>query len=142
MSDPSTRAWSPPSRSPWRYLASWPSPPGCPWSEVCPRPKPGTGPAVQVCRPGLRVERECALLDAMEVSWLCPDMAERFGSDAAAWPTRVAAKQGISTTTVVERWAAGFNYVLDLANEARQLLPHLQSLSFALQQCHGSSGVE
>jgi thiamine kinase-like enzyme len=27
---------------------------------------------------------------AMEVSWLCPDMAERFGSDAAAWPTRVA----------------------------------------------------
>ena len=62
---------------------------------------------------------------AMEVSWLCPDMAERFGSDAAAWPTRVAAKQGISTTTVVERWAAGFNYVLDLADEARQLLPHV-----------------
>jgi hypothetical protein len=62
---------------------------------------------------------------AMEVSWLCPDMAERFGSDAAAWPTRVAAKQGISTTTVVERWASGFNYVLDLANEARQLLPQL-----------------
>src|SRR5512133_1742621 len=36
----STRAWSPPWRSPWRYLASWPSPPGCPWSEACPRPKP------------------------------------------------------------------------------------------------------
>jgi hypothetical protein len=62
---------------------------------------------------------------AMEVSWLCPDMAERFGSDNAAWPTRIAAKQGISTTTVVERWASGFNYVLDLANEARQLLPHV-----------------
>jgi hypothetical protein len=62
---------------------------------------------------------------AMEVSWLCPDIAERFGSDAAAWPTRVAAKQGISTTTVVERWASGFNYVLDLANEARQILPHV-----------------
>ena len=45
----------------------------------------------------------------MEVSWLCPDMAERFGSDDAAWPTRVAAKQGISTTTVVERGASGFN---------------------------------
>jgi hypothetical protein len=25
----------------------------------------------------------------------------------------------------VERWAAGFNYVLDLADEARQLLPHV-----------------
>jgi hypothetical protein len=62
---------------------------------------------------------------AMEVSWLCPDMAERFGSDAGAWPTRVAAKQGISTATVVERWASGFNYVLDLGNEARQLLPHV-----------------
>ncbi len=62
---------------------------------------------------------------AMEVSWLCPDMAERFGSDNAAWPTRIAAKQGISTTTVVERWASGFKYVLDLANEARQLLPHV-----------------
>ena len=62
---------------------------------------------------------------AMEVSWLCPDMAERFGSDDAVWPTRVAAKQGISTTTVVERWASGFNYVLDLANEARQLLPQV-----------------
>jgi hypothetical protein len=62
---------------------------------------------------------------AMEVSWLCPDMAERFGSDDAAWPTRVAAKQGISATTVVERWASGFNYVLDLANEAHQLLPHV-----------------
>jgi hypothetical protein len=52
---------------------------------------------------------------AMEVSWLCPDMAERFGSDNAAWPTSVATKQRISTTTVVERWASGFNYVLDLA---------------------------
>ena len=62
---------------------------------------------------------------AMEVSWLCPDMAERFGSDHAAWPTQVAAQQGISTRTVVERWASGFNYVLDLANEARQLLPHV-----------------
>ena len=62
---------------------------------------------------------------AMEVSWLCPDMAERFGSDDAAWPTQVSAKQGISTTTVVERWASGFNYVLDLANEARQLLPYV-----------------
>jgi hypothetical protein len=62
---------------------------------------------------------------AMEVSWLCPDMAERFGSDAAAWPTRVAAKQGISTATVVERWASGFNYVLDLGNDARELLPHV-----------------
>ena len=62
---------------------------------------------------------------AMEVSWLCPDMAERFGSDAAVWPTRVAAKQGISTTAVVERWASGFNYVLDLADEARQLLPQV-----------------
>ena len=62
---------------------------------------------------------------AMEVSWLCPDMAERFGSDAAAWPTRVAAKQGISTITVVERWASGFNYVLHLADEARQLRPHV-----------------
>jgi hypothetical protein len=62
---------------------------------------------------------------AMEVSWLCPDMAERFGSDDSAWPTRVAAKHGISTTTVVERWASGFNYVLDLANEARRLLPHV-----------------
>lgn len=62
---------------------------------------------------------------AMEVSWLCPDMAERFGSEAAAWPTRIAAKQGISTTTVVERWASGFNYVLDLANEARRLRPHV-----------------
>ena len=62
---------------------------------------------------------------AMEVSWLCPDMAERFGSDDAAWPTRVAAEQGIGSTAVVERWASGFNYVLDLANEARQLLPHV-----------------
>jgi hypothetical protein len=62
---------------------------------------------------------------AMEVSWLCPDMAERFASDDAAWPTRVAAKHGISTTTVVERWASGFNYVLDLADEARQLLPQV-----------------
>jgi hypothetical protein len=60
------------------------------------------------------------------VSWLCPDMAERFGSDAAARPTRVAAKQGISTATVVERWAVGFNYVLDLADEARQLLAHVR----------------
>jgi hypothetical protein len=63
---------------------------------------------------------------AMEVSWLCPDMVERFASDDDAWPTRVAAKHRISTTTVVERWASGFNYVLDLANEARQPLPHVQ----------------
>jgi hypothetical protein len=62
---------------------------------------------------------------AMEVSWLRPEMGGRFGPDAATWPTRVATKQGISTATVVERWAAGFNYVLDLADEARQLLPHL-----------------
>jgi hypothetical protein len=61
---------------------------------------------------------------AMEVSWLCPEMAERFRSDAA-WLTSVATKHGISTATVVERWAAGFNYVLDLADEARQLQPHI-----------------
>ena len=61
---------------------------------------------------------------AMEVSWLCPEMAERFRSDAA-WPIEVATKHGISTSTVLERWAAGFNYVLDLADEARQLQPHL-----------------
>jgi hypothetical protein len=53
-------------------------------------------------------------------------MAERFGSDAAAWRTRVAAKQGISTATVVERWAAGFNYLLDLADETRQVLAHVR----------------
>ena len=62
---------------------------------------------------------------AMEVSWLCPEMAERFGPDNAAWPTRVATKEGISTATVVERWAAGFSYVLDLADEARQLKLHV-----------------
>ena len=61
----------------------------------------------------------------MEVSWLCPEMTERFGPDNAAWPTRVATKEGISTATVVERWAAGFNYVLDLADEARQLQLHV-----------------
>ena len=33
---------------------------------------------------------------AMEVSWLCPEMAERFGPDNAAWPTRMATKDGIS----------------------------------------------
>ena len=33
-------------------------------------------------------------------------------------------KQRISTAMVVERWAAGFNYVLDLADEARQLQLH------------------
>jgi hypothetical protein len=58
---------------------------------------------------------------AMEVSWLCPDMAARFGPDAAGWPTKVATKQRISTTVAMERWAAGFRYVLDLADEARQL---------------------
>jgi hypothetical protein len=57
---------------------------------------------------------------AMEVSWLCPDMAERSGPDAAEWPARLAAKQGISTATVLERWAAGLNYALDLADEARR----------------------
>jgi hypothetical protein len=62
---------------------------------------------------------------AMEVSWLCPEMLDRFGPDAAAWPTRVATKHGISTATVAERWAAGFSYVLDLADEARQLEPHV-----------------
>jgi hypothetical protein len=62
---------------------------------------------------------------AMEVSWLCPEMAERFGPDNAAWPNRVATKHGISTAAVVERWAAGFSYVLDLADEARQLQPHV-----------------
>jgi hypothetical protein len=58
---------------------------------------------------------------AMEVSWLCPDMAERFGPDTAGWPARVATKQGISTTAAMERWAAGFTYALDLADEAREL---------------------
>jgi hypothetical protein len=48
---------------------------------------------------------------AMEASWLCPDMAEPFGSDDAAWPTRVAAKQGISTTTVVEARLARDSFV-------------------------------
>ena len=62
---------------------------------------------------------------AMEVSWLCPEMAERFGPDDAVWPTRVATKLGISTASVGERWAAGLSYVLDLADEARQLQPHL-----------------
>jgi Phosphotransferase enzyme family len=61
----------------------------------------------------------------MEVSWLCPEMAERFGADDASWPTRVATKQGISTAAVLERWAAGFSYVLDLADEARQLQLHV-----------------
>jgi hypothetical protein len=51
---------------------------------------------------------------AMEVSWLRPEMAERFGPDNAAWPTRVGTKPGISTATVVERWAAGFNSYLIL----------------------------
>ena len=62
---------------------------------------------------------------AMEVSWLCPEMAERFGPDAAAWPARIATKQGISTAALLERWSAGFHYVLDLADEARQLQPHV-----------------
>jgi hypothetical protein len=69
---------------------------------------------------------------AMEVSWLCPEMAGRFGPDNAAWPTRVATKQEISTATVVERWAGGFNYVLDLADEARQLQPRVSRCAFAL----------
>jgi Phosphotransferase enzyme family len=57
---------------------------------------------------------------AMEVSWLCPDMSERFGQDEATWPKRVATKLGISAAAVLERWAAGFSYVLDLADESRQ----------------------
>jgi Phosphotransferase enzyme family len=62
---------------------------------------------------------------AMEVSWLCPEMTEQFGPDNAGWPTRVATKQGISTTDAMYLWAAGLNYVLDLADEARQLQPHI-----------------
>jgi hypothetical protein len=62
---------------------------------------------------------------AMEVSWLCPEMVERFEPNAAAWPIRVATEQGISTAALLERWTAGFNYVLDLADEARQLQPHV-----------------
>lgn len=75
---------------------------------------------------------------AMEVSWLCPEMAERFGPDNAAWPTRVATKQEISTATVMERWAAGFNYVLDLADEARQLQ---RTSSTELQRCSSAAEV-
>jgi Phosphotransferase enzyme family len=62
----------------------------------------------------------------MEVSWLCPEMADRFGQDEASWPTRVATKRGISTMAAMQRWAAGFNYVLDLADEARQLQSSLR----------------
>ena len=62
----------------------------------------------------------------MEVSWLCPEMADRFGQDEASWPTRVATKRGISTTAAMQRWAAGFNYVLDLADEAHQLQSSLR----------------
>jgi hypothetical protein len=66
-----------------------------------------------------------ATWQTMEVSWLCPEMAERFGPDEASWPTRFATKQGISKAEVLARWAAGFSYVLDLADEARQLLSRL-----------------
>lgn len=63
---------------------------------------------------------------ASEVAALCPDIADRFDPDEAAWPAKVAAKQGISTAAALERWAAGLGYLLDLADEARQLQSQLQ----------------
>jgi hypothetical protein len=65
----------------------------------------------------------------------CPDIAERFGSDDATWPTRVAAKEGISTTTVVEGWASGFNYVLDLATRLASYCRTFIVEAFAVQRC-------
>ena len=84
--------------------------------QVCPRPKPN-GPG----RLGLsaRVERECALLDAMEVSWSVPTWRNDW-IRRAAWP-RVAASRGNRGG----RWASGFNYVLDLPAKPATAAPSL-----------------
>ncbi|MFN8192341.1 MAG: hypothetical protein U0R78_18345 [Nocardioidaceae bacterium] len=55
---------------------------------------------------------------AAHLSWICDDLAED-DDDAAAWPAALAEREGLSVEEAMTAWAAGFDHVLSLGDEAR-----------------------
>jgi hypothetical protein len=62
---------------------------------------------------------------AAHVSWLCPDMMAEDDEDEAPWPEELLKNTGLAFSEVMARWDAGFNYVLDMGDEARRLAAEL-----------------
>ncbi len=57
---------------------------------------------------------------AVHLSWLCSESVDR-DEDLTAWPEALAADQNLSIEDAMQRWTAGFDYVLGLGDEARDL---------------------
>jgi hypothetical protein len=59
---------------------------------------------------------------AAHVSWLCEeaagDEAEEDEEESISWPEALAEREGIAVDEALGAWVAGFNYVLDLGDEA------------------------
>jgi hypothetical protein len=57
---------------------------------------------------------------AAHVAWLCDELAEDDPEEeeSMSWPEALAEREGISVDEALGAWVAGFNYVLDLGDEA------------------------
>ena len=62
---------------------------------------------------------------AAQASWLCPEMLPMIGDDMSTWPQSAAQQQHTDVATVMAGWAATFNFVLDLFDEAVRLSDRL-----------------
>ena len=62
---------------------------------------------------------------AAQASWLCPEMLPVIGDDMSTWPQSAAQQQHTDVATVMAGWAATFNFVLDLFDEAVRLSDRL-----------------
>jgi hypothetical protein len=59
-----------------------------------------------------------------EASWQCPEMIAMVGDEFSTWPESLAEQQRTDVATVMEGWAATFDFLLDLGDEAIRLSDH------------------
>lgn len=57
---------------------------------------------------------------AAHLSWLCDDVADDDPEEeeSMSWPEALAEREGVTVDEALGAWVAGFNYVLDLGDEA------------------------
>ena len=61
-----------------------------------------------------------------EVSWQCPEMIALVGDEFSTWPESLAQQQHTDVATVMAGWAATFDFILDLGDEAMHLSDYVR----------------